>query len=63
MSKRWKAWVQMAYPLTPKAKAEMIAACDAEYTYANGGKVKRAAKSPAQQFDESHARWKKSKDC
>lgn len=57
MSRRWKGWVQLTYPLSGKAKAEMVAACDAEYTYANVGKVKRVGKSPAQQFDESHKIW------
>lgn len=57
MSRRWKDWAQLTYPLSDKAKAEMVAACDAEYLYANGGKVKRAGKSPAQMFDESHKKW------
>lgn len=55
-------WTRREWPLTREEIQHTVAALDAEYVYANGGKVKPAGKSPAQEFDESHAKWKESRD-
>jgi hypothetical protein len=55
MTKRWTPWAQLAYPLNAKDKANMIGACDAEFALVNPDR--KRVKSPAQQFDESHAKW------
>lgn len=63
MTKRWTLWAQLAYPLSDSDKALMILNCDYEYKAVNQAQGKKV-KSPAAQFDESHAKWvKNGREC